>query len=194
MVWLKCGGKSNAYVVFGNMRVYITSAAQYVSGAWVVLGEWYVHDGTQWNRGRVYIFKEGADTGFVPISCNGGTLYPTENPYRWQGKTGTSQGNYSVLCGSYNFAQFSTLSFRCKWSTGGGAQYGFTCGVYLTSVGGSIDQAFAASSRSASRTDSTTIVTLPITYSDVLCNVHFNAKTERNGNVAQFWFYDVYLD
>ena len=194
MVWLKCGGMSYAYVVFGNMKVYITSAVQYVSGAWVVLGEWYVHDGTQWNRGRVYIFKDGADTGFVTLSKNGGTFYPTENPYRWQGQTGSGAATFNVTCGHYNFAQFSTLSFRCTWSTGGGAQWGFTCGVYIISVGGSIDQAFAASSRSASRTDSTTITTLPITYSDVLCDVLFQAKTEKNGNIGKFQFYDVYLD
>lgn len=213
MVWIICARGGNTFLQINNIKIYLTSAKQYVSGNWVVV-RFYVHNGTQWEVGRVYLIQDGAVTGFATFTrknlpwksggSTGGnmsvTYTGTDVPKKLSimcssGSNSNTFGAFGIETNLFNCGEYSRLCYRAIWTNAGGANACFTISMIPTSASYVLQNNIAGQQYNSVNSDSTTIIKLPITYSNVEHKIFIGASAVGwKDNTSSFTIYDLFLE
>ena len=208
-VWIMTGWQGNVYLQLDIAKIYLTTCRQYVSGAWVVISEWYVYT-TTWVRARLYLIQNGQMTGAQTLSVrkwkqtsgstvpSGSTTFSQEEDYVYvyQKNTATSAGEYASvgLCTpNFNAGQYSEIYIDMSSSS----SYS-SCERYLAvaSYGSSYVKyhTYAYKDLTTATTEARIQSTVTITQTDDPCCVYFGMNVRNNGNTTGAKIYTLYLE
>lgn len=207
MVWIQCAFDGTCYLDIGNIRIYLTSAKQWVSDAWVVLTDWYCYNNDQWVRGRYYLLREGS---FVSpdslveytLKLDSGTSTSltvtsnTRDPLYYALKNSNSSGHnglkgFRSAAGAWGM--YSRLVVELSTSSSA-----LSSKTYLTIIPASstfvtenpvVNYNFGGNAT----TRVTRTIDIPTPYAEP-CYVYLGMTCAYNGNIKNFTIFNVYLE
>jgi hypothetical protein len=207
MVWIQCAFGGTCYLNIGNIKIYLTSAKQRVSDAWVILTDWYCYNNDQWVRGRVYLVREGSlvtEDSMVEytLKLNSDTSTAltvtsnTRDPLYYAIKNTNSSGHnglrgFRSAAGAWGM--YSRLVVELSTSSSA-----LSSKTYLTIIPTSstfvtenpvVNNNFGGSPT----TRVTHTIEIPTPYSEP-CYVYLGMTCAYNGNIKNFTIFNVYLE
>ena len=208
-IWILTGWDGNVYLTFDVVKIYLTTCRQYISGAWVIIPEWYVYINA-WTRARLYLILNGVITGAQSFSTrkwkqSSGSATPpgtttftqnSDNVYVYHKNDSTTAGEYAsagICTQNFNAGQYSKIVIDMTSKS----SYA-NCERYLA-VAPHSDSYVKLNPAGYSDLTTTTTETrawynAQITYTSTPCCVYFGMNVRNNGNSTWARIYTLYLE